>query len=128
MVLKVVSALQHFATVCLFISLATCSIPTKADEEAHPVWVDELIAEMLSVPARDPPSFIAKYTYQGQQVYYVPPFCCDAFGILYDSEGNIMCYPDGGISGGGDGRCPDFFDETVFDVMVWEDSRKRGES
>ena len=34
----------------------------------------------------------------------------------------IICYPDGG---GGDGRCPNFFQDRKNEVLVWRDARTR---
>jgi hypothetical protein len=58
-------------------------------------------------------------------VYYVPSKCCDVPSVLYDSAGAVVCSPDGGITGKGDGRCTDFFDARRDEVVVWRDPRKR---
>jgi hypothetical protein len=57
-------------------------------------------------------------------VYYLPPRCCDIFGNLYDSQGQIICHPDGGIAGHGDGRCPDFLNQRTNETVIWRDTRK----
>ena len=51
-----------------------------------------------------------RYIYQGRPVYYVQAssLCCDQMSMLYDAEGNLICMPDGGYTGRGDGRCADF--------------------
>lgn len=54
-----------------------------------------------------------QYRYQNQTVYYVPPGCCDLPGTLYDRQGNVLCHPDGGFTGLGDRRCPDFADKRT---------------
>ena len=36
----------------------------------------------------------------------------------------VICHPDGGITGRGDGRCPDFFVERRNERVVWRDQRK----
>jgi len=64
---------------------------------------------------------IWRYEYQGQQVYYLPfarTHCCDAMSMLYDSDGKLLCMPDGGITGDGDGRCPDFSPRRSPGVLV----------
>ena len=65
------------------------------------------------------PDFVARYDYNGQTVYYVAPRCCDIWSILYDSSGTVLCAPDGGIAGMGDGRCPDFIAERKNEKILW---------
>jgi hypothetical protein len=87
-------------------------------------WLDALVDQILSEPVRNPPAYVAQYVYQGQTVYYVPPYCCDAMGRLYDTDGNVLCNPDGGFSGNGDGRCPDFFETREGGEILWNDPRE----
>lgn len=42
----------------------------------------------------------------GQVVYLAMAPCCDRFNDLFDAQGNPVCAPSGGLSGAGDGRCP----------------------
>ncbi|MGV6862457.1 MAG: DUF6970 domain-containing protein [Putridiphycobacter sp.] len=35
------------------------------------------------------------------------PDCCDQYVELYDSDCGYVCAPSGGITGGGDGDCPE---------------------
>jgi hypothetical protein len=94
--------------------------------EDWPPFVDQLIAEFEREPKTNPPASIWKYEYKGLVVFYVPPSCCDIPSVLYDSDGNVMCSPDGGLRGDGDGRCPDFLAERTGERLVWAD--KRGSS
>ena len=64
-------------------------------------------------PVANPPASVTRYDYKGNTVYFVPQRCCDIFSDLYDAEGNIIGHPDGGITGQGDGRVPDFFQERT---------------
>jgi hypothetical protein len=96
-----------------------CAPPT-AD---WPPVVDRLITEFETSSKTNPPASIWRYEYRGLAVFYVPPSCCDIPGELYDSNGNLICGPDGGISGRGDGRCPDFFRERTEELRVWADDR-----
>ena len=93
------------------------------DDDLHPTWVDDLITQLEGDPVRNPPASITRYNYLGLHVYYVPPFCCDQFSVLYDSSGAVLCSPDGGITGGGDGRCSDFLSERKDELTIWRDSR-----
>lgn len=49
-----------------------------------------------------------KCSYKGETVYYYTSPCCDQYNHLYNRNGEIICAPDGGFSGQGDGKCPDF--------------------
>jgi hypothetical protein len=102
--------------------LAGCSQST---EPGNPKWVDDLITKFKSEPIGNPPQSIWRYEYKGQAVYFVPQQCCDQYSILYDTNGNVICFPDGGIIGTGDGRCPDFFTERKNEQLIWRDSRTR---
>ncbi|MEK6890000.1 MAG: hypothetical protein AABW82_03520 [Nanoarchaeota archaeon] len=48
---------------------------------------------------------IKKCTYQSETVYYKITNCCDNYNSLYSIWGNLICSPDGGLTGKGDGRC-----------------------
>ena len=91
-----------------------------ADE---PAWLAKLIGEFEQQPVANPPLYVNEYRYRGQRVYYVPPRCCDVPSALYDSTGAELCSPDGGITGGGDGKCPDFFQARKEERRVWQDPR-----
>lgn len=82
-----------------------------------PDWLAALIDEFEQ--ALDPPTLVARYDYHGQVVYYVGPRCCDVPSTLYSSAGTILCSPDGGYTGDGDGRCPDFFAQRRNEKVLW---------
>lgn len=66
------------------------------------------------------PKSVVEYEYRGQKVYYVNMPCCDFFNELYDSTGKLMGHPDGGITGKGDGKVPDFAKEKTKERIVWK--------
>lgn len=88
-----------------------------------PDWVAALVAELEREPVANPPALIARYEYKGDTVYYVPPKCCDVPSVLYDATGTVLCGPDGGLTGRGDGRCTDFFTERRNEKIIWRDKR-----
>ena len=57
----------------------------------------------------------------GQRYYYFIGDCCDQFNYLYDDDCNQICAPDGGFSGGGDGKCPQF--GAIEKTLIWRDER-----
>jgi hypothetical protein len=99
--------------------------PVGSTQSANPSWVDELIARFTAAPVGNPPLSIYRFEYKDRTVYYVPPQCCDQFSSLYDAEGKIICSPDGGFTGRGDGRCTDFEKERTNERLIWKDSRTR---
>lgn len=86
-------------------------------------WLNAYIAMLEKMPVANPPAKIIQYTWNEEIVYYEPPRCCDIWSSLYDSEGNIICHPDGGLCGYGDGGCPDINSELKDPVIIWEDNR-----
>jgi hypothetical protein len=122
------SSIKHLGVVALTVALAACGAApgTGSSGPEMPVAISALIHDLETQPVRNPPALVARYEYGGQVVYYVPPHCCDFFGDLYDSKGQIICHPDGGIAGHGDGRCPDFAGRRTNEVIVWRDRRTGG--
>lgn len=108
----------------LFLILAGSAVGA-TDISKEPEWVRDLVARLQSEPVANPPAFLIRFDHAGKSYYYLPPRCCDIPSTLFDSEGNVMCVPDGGITGRGDGRCPDFVREPKNGVKIWEDPRSR---
>lgn len=81
----------------------------------NPRWLDELIAST----SYDRPNTIDRYTYQGEVVFYTLPRYADQYSTLYDRCGTILCHPDGGFTGRGDGQCPGFSDSATGRVEIW---------
>jgi len=107
--------------VVLSLLLGACQKETPAGEDLE--WLTNLIARFQSEPVRNPPRSVWRYDYRGQCVYFVPEICCDQYSMLYDAKGSVICRPSGGYGGGGDGRCPDFFQERTNETLIWKDSR-----
>lgn len=110
--------IYFLAIILIFISLSGCKPYTQSD---NPNWVDDMIKQFKSDPVGNPPLSIWRYEYNGQVVYFVPAHCCDIPGYLYDEDGNVLCNPDGGIKGVGDGRCTDFFTQRTNEQLIWQD-------
>jgi hypothetical protein len=92
-------------------------------ETGTPACISNKIAQMQQDPVRNPPGSVTQYLYNGQTVYYITADCCDQYNELYDSKCNLICAPDGGFTGQGDGRCPDFFTNRTNEKLIWQDSR-----
>ena len=106
-------------SIWLALSLAACG---GTSPEMRPPWLLQLIAEQQAEPVANPPAYIARQEYAAGVYYYLPPRCCDIWSELYDAEGTLVCHPDGGITGGGDGQCP-ALGELIREEIVWRDAR-----
>ncbi len=100
-----------------------CEHSSPTGPGSDPVWLRTLIAQIQSEPVTSPPSAIYSYRYRGEMVYFRPSRCCDIRSVLYDRNGAVLCEPDGGFVGGGDARCPDFFDARTEKQLIWQDPR-----
>jgi hypothetical protein len=89
-----------------------------------PPFVAKLITQYKSASPSSSPGAVWKYRYKDATVFYVPRLaCCDIMSNLYDINGNLICHPDGGIAGSGDGSCPDFLTERRDGQRLWSDTR-----
>jgi hypothetical protein len=93
-------------------------------KDTVPKWLSKLIHQLEVAPSANPPDRIIRYEYRNGFVYFLEAGCCDQFSRLYDANGKLMC-STGGITGGGDGNCPDFFTERKDEKVIWEAERKR---
>ena len=89
-----------------------------------PSCIMDKIEEIEGQSVWNPPAKIYRYQYNGATVYFVPSRCCDIMSTLYDENCNIICSPDGGITGNGDEQCPDFFTSRTNESLVWYDDRR----
>ncbi len=108
-------------SILLPLFLISCAPSTSPD--GNPRWVQKLIATYQKDTVGNPPQSIWQYEYKDQTVYYVPPQCCDQFSKLYDANGKVICAPDGGFTGRGDGKCSDFFQVRKNEKLIWQDPR-----
>ena len=136
-------SLNHAGFFLLF-----CNLPSVGLAQELPTFIQELIVEHEAalpqpVPGRSTGNFgiqrqlrlptleIWQHEYQGETVFFLPTSsqdCCDSFSRLYDADGNLICYPDGGITGIGDGRCPNFVSSRGRGVLVYGGSELEDQS
>jgi hypothetical protein len=112
---------MRYRVLPLIVMLAVTPTATFA-QASIPSFVAELITQYKSAPAGSSPGSVWRYQYKGAVVFFVPRLsCCDIPSRLYDVNGNLLCRPDGGIAGSGDGKCPDFFRERSKGELLWSD-------
>lgn len=93
------------------------------DTAARPGWLQKRIQAVMAERKRNPITRILSYQYRGQLVYFQSAPCCDQFSQVFDTRGRVLCQPDGGLTGKGDGKCPDFDKNKTEEKLVWQDPR-----
>jgi hypothetical protein len=109
-----------YLIVFIILSLTCCE--EENCEIDIPACIEKKIEEIKMEEVRNPPAQVWRWEVDEQTYYYITSDCCDQYNYLYDENCNVVCAPDGGISGMGDENCPDFV-EQIEKTLVWEDSR-----
>jgi len=89
-----------------------------------PQCILDKITFFQSEPKANPPRAIYQYQYNGKIVYYISAPCCDIYPELVDNNCDLLCAPDGGFTGKGDGKCIDFNKIKSKEKLIWRDKRK----
>lgn len=92
---------------------------TGPDLVVIPACIKNKIDSFKLKESHERPQRVLEYTYKGKKVYYVVMPCCDFFNEVYDDKCNFLGAPDGGFTGKGDGKIPDFFEEAKGEKLVW---------
>lgn len=93
------------------------------DTAKRPAWLEQKVQERFQAKKTNPPIHIYSYLYNGATVYYETSAGGDQFSNLYADNGQLICHPDGGMTGRGDGQCPDFREKRTDEKLIWEDPR-----
>lgn len=92
----------------------------------HPVLapicacMQKKIAAYKKLEKHEQPQRVVEYMYNGKKVYYVVAPCCDQFNELYDANCKKLGNPDGGFTGRGDGKFPDFAEKRTKEKVLWK--------
>lgn len=108
--------------IIFFFILALFSCKNEECEKEIPSCIEIKINEIKSKPVWNPPGQIWKWETDKGDYYYITSDCCDQWNYLYDEQCNVVCAPDGGIDGMGDGKCPELGDNIV-KSLIWSDDR-----
>lgn len=84
-----------------------------------PICVKEIIERERSYPNVTSPIYVSRYKYDSKTVYYLFSVCCDHLNNVVDEQCVVICAPNGGRSGAGDGKCPDFFIDATERQIIW---------
>ena len=106
--------------------LLACGIPTVGGgsiPDDIPGWLSREIQSAREAPVTNPPAAFWSATFRNEVVYGRTSECCDAFTYIRSASGQVICAPSGGISGQGDGRCPDYHSAASNEQLIWRDAR-----
>lgn len=86
------------------------------DNEEIPKCIQQKIADQQTKCLKK----VVFYHFKDKNVYlFNRQECPDAYYFLYDKNCKKICAPKGGISGKGDGKCPDFQTKATKKGTVW---------
>lgn len=124
---KLITWLLLSLSLMLLSSLGACAQKTEPAPKPQLTttvpWLQAKIWEFQSQPVTNPPRVVSKAVYDGKMVYYIAPVCCDIPSQLFEEDGKLICYPSGGITGRGDGKCASFLADKPAFSTVWQDTR-----
>ena len=104
------------------LSLSRCFFSCNKEDTADlPPCIQEWIEAVKKENTWNSPATVMEYSYNKKKVYLLTPGCCDQYTILLDEHCNYICAPGGGISGKGDGKCPDFYKNAELVKEAWKD-------
>jgi hypothetical protein len=89
-------------------------------KDSIPACIRAKIDSFKVAPQHEQPQRVTQYEYRGKKVYYVTMHCCDFFNELYDEQCKLLGHPDGGFTGKGDGKLPDFNKEKTKEKIIWQ--------
>ena len=104
---------------CVILLVSSCA-PKNQGMFNMPSCLASKIDSIKKNPALNQPQSVIQYSYKGTPVYYVTAACCDQFNEVYDDNCKSLGAPDGGVTGKGDGKLPDFYGEATNKKVVWE--------
>ncbi len=106
----------------MIIMLSLSCEDSSSNEIDAPACINDMISAIKNDAVRNPPAQVWKWEVDGEKYYYITSDCCDQYNNLFNESCELVCAPDGGITGNGDGNCPDFTG-VIEKTMIWEDER-----
>ena len=85
---------------------ASSAPTTRAEVTGLPEWLRIRLADYDASPMPAAPQAGFEVRYGDGFAYFVLAGCCDQLNPLIDARGVLVCYPSGGFTGRGDGKCP----------------------
>lgn len=113
---------NYLITLCLILCLIF-GCKTSVPNQKLPQCIEAKIEILKNKPVQNPPAQVWKWQNDSKTFYYVTSDCCDQYNYLFNDSCEIICAPDGGFTGKGDQKCPEF-DSNPQKTLIWKDERK----
>ena len=84
---------------------ASSAPSTRVEVAGLPEWLRIRLADYDAQSGPAAPQAVFEVPYGDGVAYYVKAGCCDQLDPLVDARGVLVCYPSGGFTGRGDGKC-----------------------
>lgn len=78
---------------------------TRVEVAGLPEWLRIRLADYDAQAGAAAPRAVFQVPWGSGVAYYVQAGCCDQLDPLVDANGVLLCYPTGGYTGHGDGKC-----------------------
>ena len=98
---------------------ASASPSNRVEVAGLPEWLRIRLADYDAQPGPAAPRVVYEVRYGDGVAYYVKAGCCDQLDPLVDARGVLVCYPSGGFTGRGDGKCPGALPPEADRREVW---------
>ena len=92
---------------------------TRTEVTGLPEWLRIRLADYDAQPGPAAPRAVFQVRYGDGVAYWVQAGCCDQLDPLIDARGVLLCYPSGGFTGRGDGKCPQALPPVADRREVW---------
>lgn len=121
------TTIKHLFSFSIYILIGLFFLNASCDKSNlnidAPNCIQNEIKKIKNEEVRNPPAQVWKWEVDGQTYYYITSDCCDQYNNLYNNNCDVICAPDGGITGLGDQNCPDFT-EPIEKTLIWKDNRQ----
>jgi hypothetical protein len=98
---------------------ASSSPSTRVEVAGLPEWLRIRLADYDAQAGPAAPRAVFQVRYGDGVAYWVQAGCCDQLDPLVDANGVLVCYPSGGFTGRGDGKCPGALPPVAERREVW---------
>ena len=98
---------------------ASSAPSTRVEVAGLPEWLRIRLADYDAASGPAAPRAVWQVRHGDGVAYYVQAGCCDQLDPLVDARGVLLCYPTGGFTGRGDGKCPGALPPVAERREVW---------
>ena len=113
--------IRSILAACLLITFS--SSKCEKEETPIPACIQQKIDSIKQTPKSSPPAQVHSWLYRGTTVYLFSATEPNQLVTVWNESCQYICAPSGGVSGGGDSTCTDFFQEAQHTGVIWQDTR-----